>query len=109
MNELYLYYGNIFIETLMKKNKKSIFAQWFFTTKRHLRSQAPAWCESSGQAALFYSSPDEQINTAKLNSCEVPHEPFSGGSCTPDGGERPTFFISFLYTKPNYIFLTEFS
>ena len=64
----------------------------FFTT-RYLRSKAPAWCESSGQAALFNSLPDEQINTAKLISSKVPHEPFSGGSCTPDGGERPTSFL----------------
>lgn len=83
----------------MKRNKKSIFVELVLKTKRHLRSKAPAWCESSGQAALFYSLPDEQINTAKLSSCKVPHEPFSGGSCTPDGGERPTFFYFFSSTK----------
>ena len=60
---------------------------------QYLRSQAPTWCESFGQAAHFYSSPDEQINTAKQYSSEVPQEPFSGGSCTPDSVERHAFLF----------------
>jgi hypothetical protein len=81
----------------------------FFTT-RYLRSKAPAWCESSGQAALFNSLPDDQINTVKLISSKVPHEPFSGGSCTPDGGERPTSFLksqNLLYNLMCHFIMTH--
>jgi hypothetical protein len=95
------------IEILMKRNKKSIFSECFLITKKIFKIPSSRWCESSGQAALFYSSTDEQINTAKQKSIEVPHERFCGGSCTPDGGERPTFFISFL--PQNFIRRTKLS
>lgn len=77
----------------MKRNKKSIFAQ------RYLRAVGQRWMCPADSLPCFFKLTwlmKAEMPETQLSSAESPMQGNNWRPAHPDGGERPTFFISFL-------------